>query len=65
MDQDTLNMSVRRYLKTVGITAQREIERAVAAAASLPPGTRLEATTRVTIAAIGLDVTVPGVIDVG
>ncbi|QGM20855.1 hypothetical protein GJ672_00240 [Spiribacter sp. 2438] len=29
MDEDTLNLSVRKFLKKVGITAQREIEAAV------------------------------------
>ena len=26
MNEDTFNMSVRKFLKTVGVTAQREIE---------------------------------------
>jgi len=26
MNEDTLNMEIRKYLKTVGITSQREIE---------------------------------------
>ena len=29
MDEDKFNMSVRKFLKVVGITAQREIEKAV------------------------------------
>ena len=29
MDEETLNLSVRKFLKKVGITAQREIEAAV------------------------------------
>jgi hypothetical protein len=29
MNEDTLNMEIRRYLKQVGITSQREIEHAV------------------------------------
>ena len=32
MDQDQFNMSIRKYLKKVGITSQREIENAVRAA---------------------------------
>ncbi|MFP5358292.1 MAG: DUF6494 family protein [Gammaproteobacteria bacterium] len=32
MNEDTLNMSVRSFLKKVGITSQRELERAVTAA---------------------------------
>jgi hypothetical protein len=29
MNEDTLNMSIRKFLKKVGITSQREIERAL------------------------------------
>lgn len=29
MNEDTFNMEIRKYLKTVGITSQREIEQAV------------------------------------
>jgi hypothetical protein len=29
MDQDKFNMSVRKFLKQVGVTSQREIERVV------------------------------------
>ncbi|MGZ5050976.1 MAG: DUF6494 family protein [Methylobacter sp.] len=29
MNEDTLNMEIRKYLKQVGITSQREIEHAV------------------------------------
>jgi len=29
MDEETLNMSIRKFLKKVGITSQREIERAL------------------------------------
>ncbi len=32
MDQDTFNLSIRKFLKMVGINSQREIEQAVAAA---------------------------------
>jgi hypothetical protein len=32
MNEDTLNTSVRKFLKKVGITSQREIEKAVRAA---------------------------------
>ena len=31
MDDERFNMDLRRFLKTFGVTAQREIERAVAA----------------------------------
>ncbi|MFO1413797.1 MAG: DUF6494 family protein [Burkholderiales bacterium] len=32
MDEETFNLSIRKFLKMVGISSQREIERAVAAA---------------------------------
>ncbi|MGN5477359.1 DUF6494 family protein [Cupriavidus basilensis] len=32
MDQEAFNMSIRKFLKTVGVSSQREIEQAVAAA---------------------------------
>jgi len=32
MDEEQFNMNIRRYLKKVGITSQREIENAVRAA---------------------------------
>ena len=34
MNEDALNMSVRKFLKKVGVTAQREIEKAVRDAVS-------------------------------
>ncbi len=32
MDQEAFNMSIRKFLKMVGVSSQREIEQAVAAA---------------------------------
>jgi hypothetical protein len=32
MDQETFNLSIRKFLKTVGVGSQREIEQAVQAA---------------------------------
>jgi len=32
MDEDRLNMAIRKFLKEVGVTSQREIEKAVRAA---------------------------------
>ena len=32
MDQETFNISLRKFLKTVGVNSQREIEQAVARA---------------------------------
>lgn len=41
LDEDRLNMEIRKFLKTVGVTSQREIEKAIRAAAgegTLPKG---------------------------
>ena len=32
MDEETFNISIRKFLKMVGVSSQREIEKAVAAA---------------------------------
>ncbi len=32
MDEETLNLSIRKFLKTIGVNSQREIEHAVAKA---------------------------------
>ncbi|MCU0839079.1 MAG: DUF6494 family protein [Rhodospirillales bacterium] len=68
MHEDQLNMSVRKFLKHVGVTSQREIETAVRAAATagrLPSGASLPARARITIDGIDLDFTVDGNIDAG
>lgn len=52
MDEEALNMSVRKFLKKVGVTSQREIELAVreALTAGRLKGTeRLPATARVVV----------------
>jgi hypothetical protein len=57
MNEDNFNIELRKYLKIVGVTSQREIEQAVRAAAAagkLKPGTRLKAKMRLTIDEIGL-----------
>ncbi len=58
MNEDTFNREVRKFLKQVGVTSQREIERAVrrAAEAGLLTGNeKLKAPARVQIEGIGLD----------
>jgi hypothetical protein len=57
MNEDNFNIELRKYLKIVGVTSQREIEQAVRAAAAagkLTPGARLKAKMRLTIDEIGL-----------
>jgi head-tail adaptor len=66
MDEDVLNMSLRKFLKKVGVTSQREIEQAVreAAAAGRLAGRReLKAAMRLTIPDAGLDITIDGMIE--
>ncbi len=58
MNEDTFNREVRKFLKQVGVTSQREIERAVrrsAEAGQLTGNEKLKATARVQIEGIGLD----------
>jgi hypothetical protein len=59
MNEDTFNMQLRKFLKKVGITSQREIEQAVRDAVEggrLTGSEKLEAKMRLSIPAIGLDV---------
>ena len=65
MNEDAFNMSIRKFLKKVGVTSQREIEQAVRAAqenGSLPAGS-LDAEVRLTVAGVSLDVTIDGKIE--
>jgi Family of unknown function (DUF6494) len=43
MNEDVFNNSIRKFLKTLGVTAQREIEKAVRQALALPSPTRSKA----------------------
>jgi hypothetical protein len=57
MDDNTLNIEPRRVLKEVGVTSQREIEKAVREAVSsgkLHGHERLRAHVTLTVEAIGL-----------
>ena len=63
MNEDTFNIEVRKFLKQVGVTSQREIESAVRRAVEagrLKGGEKLKATARVQIESIGLDHRVEG-----
>ena len=66
MDEDRFNMAIRKYLKTVGVTSQREIENAVrqaAAAGKLKPGARLKVETVLRMPELGLTHTIDGEIE--
>lgn len=44
MDEDAFNMAVRKFLKEVGVTSQREIERLVREGQAKGPTLRLKMT---------------------
>ena len=63
MDQETFNLSLRKFLKTVGVGSQREIEQAVAnavASGALAGVDSLPATMTLKIAALQLEFSVEG-----
>lgn len=58
LNEDRLNLAIRKFLKVVGVTSQREIEQAIREAVAegrLDPGGDVEA--RVTVELPGLDLT--------
>jgi hypothetical protein len=66
MNEDVLNMSLRKYLKKVGITAQRAIEEAVRDAVSrgsLKGGEKLPAQARLSLGGTNLDLVIEGEIE--
>ena len=63
MHEETFNMSIRKFLKTVGVRSQSEIERAVARAIAdgkLKGDEALAAKMQLTIDKIGLTLTLDG-----
>ncbi len=63
MDQEIFNLSIRKFLKTVGVSSQREIELAVAravAAGTIGGSGPLAATMTLRIAALQLEVRFDG-----
>ena len=68
MDEDRFNMDLRKFLKVVGVTSQREIETAVRdalAAGKVKGNAKLKAKVVLTIAAINLTHEVDGDIALG
>ena len=66
MDEDHFNMEIRRFLKKVGVTSQREIEKAVKTALNkgkLSGNETLRAHVRLKIDEVGLDLRIEG--DIG
>jgi hypothetical protein len=66
MNEDVLNTTVRKFLKKLGVTAQREIEQAVrrAAADGRLKGEPLVAKATITVGGIDLSFEVDGAIEV-
>jgi hypothetical protein len=65
MNEDALNLSVRKFLKKVGVTSQREIEQAVRAAVGggrLKGNETLPARVLLTVDGLGLSVEIDGAI---
>jgi hypothetical protein len=63
MNDESLNLSIRKFLKLVGISSQREIEQAVAkaiAARSIAGTESFPATMRLEVAGLRLDVKFDG-----
>ena len=68
MDDETFNLSIRKFLKMVGVNSQREIEQAVAmalAAGTLGGTETLPATMTLAIPALGLEVKYDGTVVLG
>ena len=63
MENEKLNMSLRKFLKHLGVTAQQEIEEAVRTSGKTAG--RVAITGRVVAPEIGLDHAVDGEIDLG
>jgi len=66
MNEDAFNASIRRFLKTLGVTAQREIEKAVRQALAdgrIKDDAKLPASAIVTIAGVGLSWEIKGDIE--
>ena len=58
LDEDRLNIEIRKFLKQVGVTSQREIEKAVrdaAASGKLSDAASLDAKMTLSIPALGLE----------
>jgi len=63
MNEDKFNIEVRKFLKEVGITSQREIERAVRealASGQIKGSEKLKVNARIQIEGVGLEHKVEG-----
>lgn len=65
MKEDVFNLELRKFLKTFGITAQREVEKAVdkaLASGKLKGGEKLRARARLVVEGLDPEVVVEGTI---
>ena len=68
IDEDRLNVAIRKFLKVVSITSQREIEKAVREAVdsgTLPDSEKLQARMTLTVPELGLEHVIDHEIDTG
>ncbi len=68
MNEETFNLSIRKFLKVVGVSSQREIEQAVSKAledGNVGADAKLPATMTLDIPALKLSVKFDGQIDLG
>ncbi len=66
MNEDVLNVSVRKFLKKVGITSQREIEQAIRTAIAdgrLKGNEALPAKVLLSVEGLGLSVEIEGAVE--
>lgn len=58
LNEEKLNLEIRKFLKVVGITSQREIEKAVreaVEAGTLAPGSRVSAKVTLELPTLGVE----------
>ena len=63
VDEDVLNLEIRKFLKRVGITSQREIEKAVQhglSSGALQGAERVQATVLLRLPALGIEFPIDG-----
>ena len=68
LDEDRLNLEIRKFLKQVGVTSQREIEKAMrdaVASGKLSDAVSLDAKMTLSIPGLGLEHVVEHKFDVG
>jgi hypothetical protein len=66
MNEEVLNTSLRKFLKTVGVTSQREIEKSIRAAVAegrIKGNEALKANVVLTIGGVGLNHKIDGTIE--